>query len=249
MMELTLSGITKKYGSKAALNNVSLTLTKGIYGLLGPNGAGKSTMMNIICTNLAPNSGEVRWNGDEIEKLGAAYRSCLGFAPQQQGLYDSFTGRRFLSYMATLKAIPKSLQKGEIQRVLDYVNLSDVANRAIGTYSGGMKQRILIAQAVLGDPQIVVLDEPTAGLDPKERIRVREKVRELAYDKIILFSTHVVSDIQSIAKEIILIKDGEIVDIGSVEALCRKYGADNLEQVYLDIFGEEEDHNDEAHRI
>lgn len=248
-MELALNNITKKYGSKVALNNVSLMLTEGTYGLLGPNGAGKSTMMNIICTNLAPNSGEIRWNGKEISELGDAYRSCLGFAPQQQGLYDSFTGRRFLSYMATLKAIPKPMQKEEIQRVLEYVNLSDVADRAIGTYSGGMKQRILIAQAVMGNPQIVVLDEPTAGLDPKERIRIREKVRELSSDKIILFSTHVVSDIQSVAKEIILIKNGEIVDVGPVDALCHKYGADNLEQVYLDIFGEEEDHNDETHRI
>ena len=159
---LELQNITKHYGVKQALDHISLTLENGIYGLLGPNGAGKSTLMNIITGNLKPSSGMVLWNGKNAYDMGAAYRSLLGYAPQQQGLYDTFTGIRFLSYMATLKGISKKEQKGEIQRVLDYVNLTEKAYRPIGTYSGGMKQRILVAQAILGDPHLVVLDEPTA---------------------------------------------------------------------------------------
>lgn len=240
---IELENITKKYGEKRALNNVTLSLSNGIYGLLGPNGAGKSTMMNIITGNLRPTSGSVRYSGEDIFKSGWKYRALLGYAPQQQGLYDAFSGRRFLCYMATLKNIPKREMKDEIERVLSYVNLTDAARKPIGAYSGGMKQRILIAQAILGDPKIVILDEPTAGLDPKERVRIREKIHDISGDKIILVSTHVVSDIQSIAKEIILLKNGEIIDRGTVSELCDKYdGADDLEQVYMRLFGEDERH-------
>lgn len=240
---IELENITKKYGEKRALNNVTLSLSNGIYGLLGPNGAGKSTMMNIITGNLRPTSGSVRYSGEDIFKSGWKYRALLGYAPQQQGLYDAFSGRRFLCYMATLKNIPKREMKSEIERVLSYVNLTDAARKPIGAYSGGMKQRILIAQAILGDPKIVILDEPTAGLDPKERVRIREKIRDISGDKIILVSTHVVSDIQSIAKEIILLKNGEIIDRGTVPELCGKYdGADDLERVYMRLFGEDEHH-------
>lgn len=182
---LELKDISKVYKNKKALDQVSLTLTEGIYGLLGPNGAGKSTLMNIITGNIESDTGTVRWNGEEIRSLGEAYRSILGYAPQQQGLYDTFSGRRFLSYMATLKGIPRKEMKDEIERVLSYVNLSDMADRLIGTYSGGMKQRILIAQAILGDPKLIVMDEPTAGLDPKERVRIREKIAAIAGDRII----------------------------------------------------------------
>ena len=205
--------------------------------------------MNIITGNLKPTSGMVLWNGKNAHDMGAAYRSLLGYAPQQQGLYDTFTGIRFLSYMATLKGISKKEQKGEIQRVLDYVNLTEKAYRPIGTYSGGMKQRILVAQAILGDPHLVVLDEPTAGLDPKERVRIRENIRNISGDKIILVSTHVVSDIESIANEIILLREGKIVDHDTVPSLCKKHGdVKNLEQVYLQVFGEEEA-NDSSHTI
>ena len=238
---LELRHIRKDYGDKRALNDVSLTLTEGIYGLLGPNGAGKSTLMNLITGNLRPTAGEVLWNGRDIRTLGADYRSLLGYAPQQQGLYDTFTGKRFLCYMATLKGISRAEMPEEINRVLSYVNLTKDAGRPIGTYSGGMKQRILIAQAILGDPKLVVLDEPTAGLDPKERVRIREKIRELAGDRIILVSTHVVSDIQSIAKEIILLKAGDLIDRDTLPALCQRYGgAADLEQVYMHLFGEDE---------
>lgn len=259
---LELCGITKRYGDKLALDQVSLTLDAGIYGLLGPNGAGKSTLMNIITGNCKPTEGQVTWEGKEIGALKAEYRSLLGYAPQQQGLYDSFTARRFLSYMAALKGISRRAQREEIQRVLSWVNLSQAADRPLGAYSGGMKQRILIAQAMLGNPKLLVLDEPTAGLDPKERVRIRERIAAMAGERIILVSTHVVSDIEPIAKEIILIKEGRILNRGTVDGLCGKYGsaedsseeddstakgshrrygsAERLEEVYMRLFGEEE---------
>ena len=238
---LTLDNITKKYKARTALCGVSLTLDCGIYGLLGPNGAGKSTLMNIITGNIKPTEGKVFWEGADIYGLGGQFRSLIGYAPQQQGLYNSFTGRRFLSYMAALKGIPKKEVTSEIERVLSFVNMQDAADRAIGAYSGGMKQRILIAQAILGEPRLIVLDEPTAGLDPKERVRIREQVRALAGNKIILVSTHVVSDIEPIADEIILIRSGSIVDRDTVENLCKIYGGSrDLEDVYMHIFGKEE---------
>lgn len=236
---LELCNISKKYKEKIALNDVSLKLDNGIYGLLGPNGAGKSTLMNIITGNLEPTEGTIKWEGKEVEELGSNYRGMLGYAPQQQGMYETFSGRRFLSYMATLKGISKSSMEDEINRVLLYVNMVEKSNQKIGTYSGGMKQRILIAQAIIGNPKLVILDEPTAGLDPKERVRIRERIAELSKDKIILVSTHVVSDIESIAKKIILIKTGKIIDYANVSGLCDKYNAANLEDVYMKIFGEE----------
>ena len=240
---LTLKHITKKFKDKTALNDVSLELDPGIYGLLGPNGAGKSTLMNIITGNIRPTEGKVLWDGADIRELGGRFRSLIGYAPQQQGLYNSFSGRRFLSYMAALKGIPKKEVSSEIERVLSYVNLQEAADRAVGGYSGGMKHRILIAQAILGEPKLIVLDEPTAGLDPKERVRIREQIKELSGDKIILVSTHVVSDITPIAKEILLIRSGNVIDRDTVESLCRKYGESrDLEEVYMHIFGEEEHH-------
>lgn len=242
---LKLMDISKNYGSKQALKYVNLELTEGIYGLLGPNGAGKSTLMNIITGNLGPDTGAVKWQGEEIGKLGVQYRSILGYAPQQQGLYDAFTGRDFLKYMAVLKGISRKDIWKEVDRTLSYVNLQEAADRAIGHYSGGMKQRILIAQAVMGNPALIILDEPTAGLDPKERVRIREKIHEISKEKIILISTHVVSDIQDIAKEIILLKAGTVIDHDTVGALCGRYeGAENLEQVYMHIFGEREGEDD-----
>lgn len=236
---LDIQNVSKAYGKKTALSNVSLSLSEGIYGLLGPNGAGKSTLMNMITGNLRPDSGEICWNGTEIKKAGAAYRRILGYAPQQQGLYDSFSGRRFLSYMGTLKCIPKKELEKEISRVASYVNLSQALDRPISSYSGGMKQRLLIAQAVMGTPQLIVMDEPTAGLDPKERVRLRERIRTLAEGKIILIATHVVSDIQTIAKKVIILKAGEVIEQDTVAALCEKYrNAADLEEVYMEIFGE-----------
>lgn len=237
---LELRNISKRYKDKRVLDNVSLELDNGIYGLLGPNGAGKSTLMNIITGNIKADSGQVLWKGKSIKALGSDYRSTIGYAPQQQGLYDTFTGRRFLAYMATLKGISKREIPKEIDRVLSYVNMKEVADNTIGTYSGGMKQRILIAQAILGNPKFIILDEPTASLDPKERVRIREKISDLSGDKIILVSTHVVSDIEPIAKEIILIESGNIVARDTVKELCTKYGSINgLEELYMQIFGED----------
>lgn len=235
---LEIRNISKQYGDKTALQPLSLSLSNGIYGLLGPNGAGKSTLMNIISDNLLPDSGTLYWNDTEIRTLGREYRKLLGYAPQQQGLYESFTGRRFLSYMATLKNISKKEQPEEIDRVAWHVNLLPVLDQKIGTYSGGMKQRLLIAQALMGDPQLLIMDEPTTGLDPKERIRIREKIQELSEGKIILLATHVVSDIQSIATQIIILKAGALIAQDTVTNLCQHYGdVEDLEDVYMQIFG------------
>lgn len=212
-MELALNCISKTYkkGSVKALDNFSVTLTPGVYGLLGPNGAGKSTLMNIITDNLNADGGEVVYGGENIKKLGKDYRAVLGYMPQQQGLYDDFTLNRFLWYMAALKGLKKKEAKEKITQLLETVNLTDAAHKKLGSFSGGMKQRVLLAQAMLGNPEILLLDEPTAGLDPKERIRIRNFISEIAEDKIVLISTHVVSDIEFIAKEIILLNQGKLV--------------------------------------
>lgn len=241
LVMLELREVTKKYKDKIALQNISLKLDSGIYGLLGPNGAGKSTLMNIITQNIKPSAGTVFWNNINTQVLGERFRSIIGYAPQQQGLYNAFSGRRFLAYMAALKGISKKEVKEEIERVLAYVNMQEAASRAIGTYSGGMRQRILIAQAMLGNPELIVLDEPTAGLDPKERVRVRTLIQALCENKIVIVSTHVVSDIESIAKEILLIHAGQLFDRDTVENLCLKYhDCNDLEQVYMRVFEEEE---------
>ena len=213
MPKLEIKNISKTYkkGTVKALDDFSVTLTPGVYGLLGPNGAGKSTLMNIITDNLNPDSGKVLYNDEDIKKLGKNYRTVLGYMPQQQGLYDDFTLNRFLWYMSALKGLKKKEAKDKITSLLDTVNLTGSAHKKLGGFSGGMKQRALIAQALLNGPKILILDEPTAGLDPKERIRIRNFISEIAEDKIVLISTHVVSDIEFIAKEIILLKQGKLV--------------------------------------
>lgn len=224
MPTLEIKNISKTYkkGTVKALDDFSVTLTSGVYGLLGPNGAGKSTLMNIITDNLNPDSGEVLYNSEDIKKLGKDYRTVLGYMPQQQGLYDDFTLNRFLWYMAALKGLKKKEAKQKITLLLETVNLKDSAHKKLGSFSGGMKQRALIAQALLNDPKILILDEPTAGLDPKERIRIRNFISEIAENKIVLISTHVVSDIEFIAKEIVLLKSGQLVSHDTCNNLIKE---------------------------
>lgn len=219
-MNLKIQNLTKKYGKLTALNNVTYEFNDGIYGLLGPNGAGKSTMMNIITQNIKATSGTVLVNGENAVDMGKRYRSLLGFMPQQQAIYPSFSLIRFLFYMAALKNIPKKEASTQIDNLVVSLNLYDVRNKRLGSFSGGMKQRALLAQALIGNPKIVILDEPTAGLDPKERISIRNLIAKAAFDKIIIISTHVVQDIEFIAKDILLLSHGEIIDSGSPEKIC-----------------------------
>lgn len=242
MNELKIKGLSKHYGKKTALNNISITLNDGIYGLLGPNGAGKSTLMNIITQNITfDKGGSIEWNGENALKMGADFRSLIGFMPQQQELYPSFTAEWFVGYLAALKGIPPKKIKDDVLRVLTLVELSDYANKKIGGFSGGMKQRVLIAQALLGDPKLVILDEPTAGLDPKQRVIIRRLIGSLSEGRIIIVSTHIVSDIETIADRIVMIRSGEIIENGSVSELCEKVeGAEKtLENLYMQCYGEE----------
>ena len=214
---LEIKDLCKSYGSKKVLKNISCKLSNGVYGLLGPNGAGKSTLMNIITTNLKANSGSILWDGKEITKLGNDYRSILGYMPQGQGLYN------------------------EIKRVTEAVNLTDNINKKIGTYSGGMKQRLLIASAIIGNPKLIIFDEPTAGLDPKERVRVKKMLSALSKDKIIIVATHIVPDIENMAKNILVLKDGVLLKETKADKLIEQYAPNgNLEDVYMSIFASED---------
>ncbi|MBQ7145210.1 MAG: ATP-binding cassette domain-containing protein [Lachnospiraceae bacterium] len=248
-MELTIQNISKKYGNKIALKDFSYTFRQGIYGILGANGAGKSTLLGLITDNIRRDEGRILLNGEDILRQGKAFRRLLGFMPQQQGLYEGMTVTGFLAYMARLKEIPGGKVREEINRVLSLSNLSDAAHKKCYALSSGMRQRLLLAQALLGDPKILILDEPTAGLDPRERGRLRDHIAQLAQDRIVLLATHIVSDIEAIADDVLLMREGGIIRSGPPDDLIKSLPPEvlspdkqpDLEDVYLYYLGGDPD--------
>ena len=246
-MELKLDHLTKRYGQKLALSDFSYTFHEGIYGILGANGAGKSTMMNLITDNVHRDGGSITYDGTDVLKLGDDFRDVLGYMPQKQGVYEGMTAESFLGYMARLKRIPGKKIRSEIARVLELTNLSNVGHDKISSFSGGMKQRVLLAQAMLGEPKVLILDEPTAGLDPKERVRLRNYIYELSKNRIVLLATHIVSDIEAIADDIVLMQNGKLTGHGSPRELIASLpperkpllGYFSLEDVYIHYLGED----------
>lgn len=233
-MELILDRVSKQYQNKIAVDRVSLTLHQGVTGLLGENGAGKTTLMRMICGILKPTSGKISFNHMDVSE--ELYRDVLGYLPQSFGYYPEYTGMDFLMYMAALKGIEKRTAKRKCAKLLQIVNLEAAAKKKIRTYSGGMKQRLGIAQAMLNDPEILILDEPTAGLDPKERVRFRNLIKELGKNSIVIISTHIVSDIECIADRILMMKDGQFIYDGRMEDISM-----DLESFYMKEFSNESD--------
>ena len=221
-MKLEIRHVTKRYRDKMAAADVSLTLTPGVWGLLGANGAGKTTLMRMLAGILRPSSGRILCDGVEIGALGAAYREKLGYLPQEFGFYPEFTVQDYLEYMAALKGLPRAEAARQIDALLERVSLAEVRRKKIVKLSGGMKRRVGIAQALLNDPEILILDEPTAGLDPGERVRFRNLLSEFAQDRIVLISTHIVSDVEYIAAENAVMKDGKIIAVDTTEGLVQQ---------------------------
>ena len=218
-MEVKFNDLTKKFGNFTAVDHLTMTMTNGVYGLLGVNGAGKTTMMRMLCTLLKPTSGSITCNGKDIFEMDSEYRNLLGYLPQDFGFYPEFTVQDYLMYIASLKGVRPAVAKKRVKELISKVGLSKVANRKMKKLSGGMKRRAGIAQAMLNNPAILVLDEPTAGLDPNERIRFRNLISELSEERLVLLSTHIVSDIEYIANQIWLMKDGKLVRSGTSDAV------------------------------
>lgn len=232
IMELVVDRLTKQYNNRIAVDRVSVKLQQGIYGLLGANGAGKTTFMRMLCGILRPTGGTVTFDGMDVSE--EAYRAVLGYLPQDFGYYPEFTAMDFLLYLAALKGIPKRQAKKKAEELLALVSLQEDCRKKIKTFSGGMKQRLGIAQALLNAPKLLILDEPTAGLDPKERVRFRNLIEQLGKDRIVLLSTHIVSDIEHIAGQVLMMKDGQMIYQGHWD---EEMG--DLEELYLQQFAEE----------
>lgn len=230
-MRLTIQGLKKSYGKTKALAGFSYEFTPGIYGILGANGAGKSTLFGLLTDTLRRESGSILWNDTDILKLGREYRARVGYMPQSQGYYPQMSAREFLYYMGEVKGLPRRGLREEVARLLKAVDLTDVANRKLGQFSGGMRQRALLAQAMLGDPELLILDEPTAGVDPRERIRIRGFIAEIARDRIVLLATHVVTDVECIANEVLLMNKGRLLKADRPEALIASLQGKAVEKV------------------
>lgn len=221
-MELTTTNLKKQFKDKTAVDDVSLSLTPGIWGLLGANGAGKTTLMRMIVDILNPTSGKILYDSKDIHTMGEAYRNLFGFLPQDFGFFQDFTVKDYLEYVAALKAVPARETRKKIDSLLDTLTLSNVKSKKIVKLSGGMKRRVGIAQAMLNDPKILIMDEPTAGLDPGERVRFRNFISEFSHDRIVLISTHIVSDIEYIATQNAIMKAGKILDVGTTDELVKQ---------------------------
>lgn len=215
MNKLEIKNLTKIYGKKRANDGITVTLENGVYGLLGPNGAGKTTLMKQITTLIKPDKGEILYNGKDIFNMDDKYRNIIGYLPQEFGVYKNFTAKQFLQYVGALKGMSGKNLNSKVNELLELVGLYDVRNKSIGKFSGGRKRRVGIAQVLLNDPRIIVLDEPTAGLDPQERTRFRNLIAKISRDKIIILSTHIISDIESVAKETIMVKEGKLLMKGT----------------------------------
>jgi ABC-2 type transport system ATP-binding protein len=218
-MELTIDGVTKRYGAHWALRELSLRCGPELIGLVGPNGAGKTTLMRMLATLMPPTDGAIRWNGRDTRTHGAEVRATLGYLPQEFGIYPEFTGRRFLRYLAAMKGLPTPVAIRRVDEVIELVNLEAVANRRLTAYSGGMKQRLGIAQALLNDPELLIVDEPTAGLDPEERVRFRTLLARLTAARIVLLSTHIVADVEAVASRLVILREGRLLADTTPDAL------------------------------
>lgn len=233
-MELIIDRVSKQYKNRIAVDRISLKLGRGVHGLLGENGAGKTTLMRMICGILRPDSGTITFDNADVSE--EAYRRILGYLPQDFGYYPEFSATDFLLYLAALKGIPKKAAARKAAELLELASLSDMARKKIKTFSGGMKQRLGIAQALLNDPKLLILDEPTAGLDPKERVRFRDLIGQLGKESIVLLSTHIVSDIEHIADQVLMMKDGQLIYQGKWDG-----ARGDLEAFYLKQFTKTQD--------
>ena len=236
-MLLEIKNLTKHYGSKCALRDFSCAIGPGILGIIGPNGAGKTTLMNLITDNVKRETGEILYDGTDILKLGKSFRRVLGFMPQEQGMYDELSARAFLIYMAGLKEVHGKKAREQVEDLLQLVDLQDAAHRKLGGFSGGMRQRILLAQALLGEPKVVILDEPTVGMDPAERLRVSEYIKEISKERIVLWSTHILSDVEAFADSLLIMDSGKLLAHDTPSGLLREHHAGSLEELYFALTG------------